>query len=157
MNIAKQTLTVNKKLSLIVEVEHKKKRKVMTTENAVGIQTRAMTEAQCMENEAQRDMDNNQEGAQGKNPTPGQAALDPTMNPTVELHKNDDIVIEEFIRRQGAISLDWYVPDFCNTRVGALIKNRLKCNTTRGRILFNCPPLNEFFPTSTFELDLATG
>ena len=157
MNVAKQTLTVNKKLSSIVDVEHKKKRKVMTTENAVGIQTRAMTEAQCMENEVQRDMDNNQEGAQGKNPTPGQAALDPTMNPTVELHKNDDIVIEEFIRRQGAISLDWYVPDFCNTSVGALIKNRLKCNTTRGRILFNCHPLSEFFPTSTFELDLATG
>ena len=27
----------------------------------------------------------------------------------------------------------------------------------KGRILFTCPPLNEFFPTSTFELDLATG
>ena len=27
----------------------------------------------------------------------------------------------------------------------------------KGRILFNCPPLNEFFPMSTFELDLATG
>ena len=129
----------------------------MTTEDAVGIQTRAMTEAQHMENEAQRDMDNNQEGAQGENPTPGQAALDPTMNTRVELHKNDDIDIEEFVRRQGAIGLNWYVPDFCNTRVGVLIKNRLKCNTTRGRILFNCPPLNEFFPTSTFELDLATG
>ena len=78
----------------------------MTTENTVGIQTRAMTEAQHMENEAQRDMDNNQEEAQGENPTPGQAALDPTMNPTVELHKNDDIVIEEFVRRQGAIGLE---------------------------------------------------
>ena len=80
-------MTANKKLSAIVEVEHKKIKKVMTTENTVGIQTRAMMEAQCMENEAQRDMDNNQEGAQGENPTPGQAALDPTMNPTVELHK----------------------------------------------------------------------
>ena len=129
----------------------------MTTENAVGVQTRAMTEAQCMEGEVQRAMDNNQEGVQGANPTPGQAALDPTMNPTVELHKNDNIIIEEYIRRQGAIGLDWYVSHFCNTRVGVLIKNRVKCNTLRGRILFNCPPLNEFFPTSTFELDLATG
>ena len=62
----------------------------MTTENAVGIQTRAMTEAQRTESELQRAIDNNQEGAQGANPTTGQAALDPTMNPTVELHKNDD-------------------------------------------------------------------
>ena len=46
---------------------------------------------------------------------------------------------------------------FANTRVRVLIKNRVKCNTQRGRILFDCPPLNKFFPTSTFELDLATG
>ena len=129
----------------------------MTTENAVGVQTRAMTEAQLMEGEVQRAIDNNQEGVQGANPTTGQAALDPTMNPTVELHKNDDIIIEEYIRRQGAIGLDWYVPDFANTRVRVLIKNRVKYNTQRGRILFNCPPLNKFFPTSTFELDLTTG
>ena len=74
-----------------------------------------MTKTQRMEDEAQRNIGNNQEGVQGTNPTPGQPALDPTMNSTVELHKNDDIVIEEFIRRQGAIGLDWYVPDFCNT------------------------------------------
>ena len=86
----------------------------MTTENVVGVQTRAMTEAQCMEDGAQRDMGTNQEGVQGANPTPGQAAFDPTMNPTVDLHKTDDIVIEEFVRRQGTIGLDWYVPDFCN-------------------------------------------
>ena len=65
--------------------------------------------------------------------------------------------IEEFIRRQGTIGLDWYVPNFCNTLVGGLIKNRLPIETTRGRILFNCPPLREFFNTSTFELDLTTG
>ena len=47
----------------------------MTTENLVGIQTRAITEAQCMEDGAQRDMGTNQEGVQGPNPTPGQAAL----------------------------------------------------------------------------------
>ena len=128
----------------------------MSTESSVGIQTRAMAEAQHTEGEVQRETESNQEGVQGANTTQGQTALDPTMNPTVELHKNNDIFIEEYVRRQGAIDLDWYVPDFCNTRVGVLIKNRIKCNTTRGRILFNCPPLNEFFPTSTFELDLAT-
>ena len=58
---------------------------------------------------------------------------------------------------QGGISLDWYVPDFANTQVKYLIKERVKCATQRGRILFTCPPLNEFFPTSTFELDLAKG
>ena len=133
------------------------KKKAMSTENAVGVQTRAMTEAQYMEGEVQRAMENNQEGVQGANPTTGQAVLDPTMNPTVDLHKNDDIIMEEYVRRQSAISLDWYVPDFCNTWVGVLIQNRIKCNTARGRILFNCPPLNKFFPTSTFELDLTTG
>ena len=122
----------------------------MTTENIVGMQTRAMTEAQCMEDGAQRDIGTNQEGVQGTNPTPGQATLDTAMNPTVYLHRMDDIVIKEFIKRQGTIGLDWYVPHFCNTRVGALIKNRLPINATRGRILFNYPPLKEFFPTLTF-------
>ena len=129
----------------------------MTTENVVGIQTRAMTEAQHTEDGAQRELGNNQERVQGANPTTGQETLNPAMNPTVDLHRMDDIVIEEFVKRQGTIGLDWYVPDFCNTRVGVLIKNRLPINATRGRILFNCPPLREFFPTSTFELDLTTG
>ena len=121
------------------------------------IQTRAMTEAQCMDVGAQRDLGNNQERVQGANPTTRQETINPAMNPTVDLHRTDDIIIEEFIRRQGAISLDWYVPDFCNTQVGVLIKNRLPIKTTKGRILFNCPPLNECFLTSTFELDLTTG
>ena len=129
----------------------------MTTENVVGIQTRAMTEAQRTEDGAQRELDNNQEQAQGTNPTTGQETLNPTMNPTVDLHRTDHIVIEEFVKRQGTIGLDWYVPDFCNTQVGVLIKNRLPVCATRGRIIFNCPPLSEFFSTSNFELDLATG
>ena len=129
----------------------------MTTENVVGIQTRAMTEAQCMEDGAQRELDNNQERVRGTNPTTGQETLNPAMNLMVNLLRRDDIVITEFVKRQGTIGLDWYVPDFCNTRVGVLIKNRLPINTTRGRILFNCPPLREFFPTSTFKLDLTTG
>ena len=79
------------------------------------------------------------------------------MNPTVDLHKLDDIIIKEFVKRQGTIGLDWYVPDLCNTRVGILIKNRLLVYATQGRIIFNCPPLSEFFSTSNFKLDLATG
>ena len=38
-----------------------------------------------------------------------------------------------------------------------MIRERVKCATEKGRILFTCPPLNKFFPTSTFELDLARG
>ena len=36
----------------------------MAAEDAVGIQTRAMTEAQCTESEVQRNVDNKQEGGQ---------------------------------------------------------------------------------------------
>ena len=35
--------------------------------------------------------------------------------------------------------------------------DRLPIETTRGRILFNCPPLREYFNTKTFELNLTTG
>ena len=40
----------------------------MTTENGVGIQTRAMTEAQHMEDGAQRQLVNNPGQVQGANP-----------------------------------------------------------------------------------------
>ena len=53
--------------------------------------------------------------------------------------------------------LIWYVPDFCNTRAGDLIEERLPIETTEGRILFSCPPLSEFFKRSNFELDLRRG
>ena len=129
----------------------------MATEDAVGIQTRAMTEAQRMENEAQQIIDNNQEEGQRAAQDTGETARDPAMNPILEIHKNEDVIIEEYVQRQSGIGLDWYVPDFKNTQVKMLIKERVKCVTQRGRILFTCPLLNEFFPTSTFELDLATG
>ena len=127
----------------------------MATEDAVGIQTRAMTEAQRMENEAQQNTASNQEEGQRTVHDTGEIAHDPAMNPVVEIHKNNDVIIEEYIQCQGRIGLDWYVPDFKNTQVKTLIRERVKCQ--RGRILFTCPPLNELFPTSTFELDLATG
>ena len=129
----------------------------MVTEDAVGIQTRAMTEAQRTENEAQQIIDNNQEEGQRAAQDTGETAQDPSMNPIVEIRKNEDVIIKEYVQRQSGIGLDWYVPDFKNTQVKTLIKERVKCITQRGRILFTCPPLNEFFPMSTFELDLATG
>ena len=86
----------------------------MTTENGIGVQTRAMTEAQCMEDGVQRQLANNPEQVQGANPvtltgqgTANPDTQNPAMNPTVDLHKTDDEVIKEFIRRQGAIGLDW--------------------------------------------------
>ena len=76
----------------------------MSTDNNTGVQMRAM--AQRIENEA------NQEQLQG---TPN-----PARNPTVELHKTKEEAIKEFIQQHGTIALDWYVPDFRNTRVGDL-------------------------------------
>ena len=94
----------------------------MTAENDSGVQTRAMTEAQHIEEEAQRQLDNQHEQAQRENPiavtgptTPNLGPQDPAMNPTVELHKIGDENIKELIKRQGAISLDWYVPNLSNT------------------------------------------
>ena len=94
----------------------------MSTDNNTGVQTRAMAEAQHTEGEANWELTNNPEEAQD--------APNPAMNPTVDLHKTDDIVIEEFIKRQGTIGLDWYVPDLCSTRVGILIKKRLPIYAT---------------------------
>ena len=113
----------------------------MSTENNTGIQIRAM--AQRVDNEA--------------NPEQLQRAADPAMNPTVELHRTKEEAIEEFVRQQGTITLDWYIPDLCNTRVGDLIKKRLQLETMEGRILFSSPALGEFFKTSNFELNLKTG
>ena len=113
----------------------------MSTEYNTGVQTRAM--AQWVDNEA--------------NPEQLQRAADPAMNPTVELHRTKEEAIEEFVRRHGTINLDWYVPDFCNTRVGDLIKKRLQLETMEGRILFSSPALSEFLKTSNFELNLKTG
>ena len=121
----------------------------MSTYNTTGVQTRAMTEAQCIEDEANRELINNPEQIQG---TPN-----PTMNPTVDLHKAKEEAIKELVRKQGTIALDWYVPNFYNTRVGDLITERLPIETTGGKILFSCPPLSEYFCTSTFELDFTTG
>ena len=110
-------------------------------ENNMGVQTRAM--AQRVDNET--------------NPEQLQRAMDPAMNPTVELHRTKEDAIEEFVRQHGTINLDWYVPDLCNTTVGDLIKKRLQLETMEGRILFSSPALSEFFKTSNFELNLKTG
>ena len=45
----------------------------MPTENNTGVQTRAMAEAQCMENKG--------------NPDQLQNTLNPAMSPTVDLHR----------------------------------------------------------------------
>ena len=115
-------------------------KKGMSTENNTGVQTRAM--AQRVDNEA--------------NPEQLQKAMDQAMNPTVKLHRTKEDAIKEFVRQHSTISLDWYVPDLCNTRVGDLIKKRLQLETMEDRILFSSPALSEFFKTSNFELNLQT-
>ena len=117
------------------------RQKGMSTENNIGVQTRAM--AQRVDNEANREQ--------------VQKAMDQATTPTVELHKTKEDTIKEFVQQHGTINLDWYVPDLCNTRVGDLIEKRLQLGTTEGRILFSSLTLNEFFKTSNFELNLQTG
>ena len=81
------------------------------------------------------------------NPEPVQGTPNPAMNPTADLHRAKEEAINEFIRKQGTIAPDLYIPNFHNTRVGDLITERLPIEMTRGKILFNCPPLSEFFQT----------
>ena len=107
----------------------------MPTDNT-GVQTRAM--AQRTDSEPQETQNQN-------------------VNPTVELYKSKDESIKDFVRKHGTIALDWYVPNFANSRVGDLIEQRLPIETADGRIVFSCPTLSEFFRTSNFELDLKTG
>ena len=107
----------------------------MPTDNT-GVQTRVM--AQCTDSKPHETQNQN-------------------MNPTVELYKRNDESIKDFVRKQGTIALDWYVPNFSNSRVGDLIEQRLPIETADGRIVFSCPTLSEFLRTSNFELDLKTG
>ena len=107
----------------------------MPTDNT-GVQTRAM--AQRTDSEPQETQNQN-------------------MNPTVELYKSKDESIKDFVQKHGTIALDWYVPNFANSRVGDLIEQRLPIETADGRIVFSCPTLSEFFRTSNFDLDLKTG
>ena len=119
----------------------KVRKKGMSTENNIGVQTRAM--AQRVDNE--------------ENPEQVQKAMDQARTPTVELHRTKEDTIKEFVQQHGTISLNWYVPDLCNTRVGDLIEKRLQLGTMEGRILFSSLALSEFFKTSNFELNLQTG
>ena len=85
----------------------------MPTDNT-GMQTRAM--AQRTDSEPQETQNQN-------------------TNPTVELYKSKDESIKDFIRKHGTIALDWYVPNFSNTRVGDLIVQRLPIETADGRLV----------------------
>ena len=67
--------------------------------------------AQCIDNKAEAEQ--------------LQGAPNPDMDPTVELHRTKEDAIKEFVQKHCTIALDWYVPDFCNTKVGDLIKERL--------------------------------
>ena len=63
--------------------------KGMSTDNTTGVQTRAMTEAQCIESKANKELANNLEQLEG--------APNPAMNPTVDLHKAKEEAIKEFV------------------------------------------------------------
>ena len=118
-------------------------------ENDTSVQTRAMEKRR-------------EEGAQKQtNPstpigTGVQETHDPAVGNQVE-DKTEDEVIEELMRKDCSIGLDWYVPNLYNTQVREIIRQRLPIPTREGRILFNCPMLEKHFDTANFELDLRTG
>ena len=94
-------------------------------ENDTGIQTRAMTGAQRREDGAHRRTNDNTEHVQAANPatsigTGGPETQDPARNPTED--KTEDEIIEEFVRKECSIGLDWYVPNLNNTQVREIIK-----------------------------------
>ena len=128
-------------------------------ENDIGVQTRAMEK--CREDEAHKQANDNTDRVQAANPTTsnrtgGQETCDPAVgNPTED--KTEDEKIEEFMRNDCSIGLDWYVPNLYNTQVREIIKQRLPIATGQGRILFNCTPLKKYFDTANFELDLRSG
>ena len=75
----------------------------MAMENDISIQTRAMTGAQCREDGAQRQVDDNPEWVQVANPvavtgqgTGGPETQNPAMNTSRD--KTDDELIDEFVR-----------------------------------------------------------
>ena len=65
----------------IRQKKEKKKKKGMSTENNIGVQTRAM--AQRVDNKA--------------NPEQAQRAMDQATTPTVELHRTKEDTIKEFV------------------------------------------------------------
>ena len=135
--------------------------------NKLGVQTRSMTDAQRTEGENPNEPEHQQIQVTRDNPeivrdqpTPNldqQIQQNAALNLTVGLTRTDANNIEEYVRRHSDIGLDWYVPNLVNNRVRDLIKNRLPISTGRGKMLFNCPQLREFYTTSTFELDLTSG
>ena len=96
---------------------------------------------------------------------PHPSLLDPNMNPTVQLTRynsdqetGDEGSIEDYFNTPGTINPDWYVPDLKNTRIRDSIKNTcLPGQASTDRLVIHCPNLREFFPVSSFELDLKTG
>ena len=60
----------------------------MSAEDTVSVQTRAMKEAQCIEGEVQRVMDNNQEGCQRAVQNTGEIVWDPAH--TADMHFDSD-------------------------------------------------------------------
>ena len=75
----------------------------------------------------------------------------------MQLTRVDTEKLEEFIRNHSDVALDWYVPNFVNTRVKDLIRNRVQINPGENMVVFNSAELSEFFTISCYQLDLQTG
>ena len=79
---------------------------------------------------AHKQANNNTDCVQAKNPTTPigrggqeQETCDPAIRHPAE-GKTEDEIIEEFVRTDCSIDLDWHVPNLYNTQVREIIKQR---------------------------------
>ena len=129
-------------------------------ENQLGVKTRAMMEKESVN---MREQENQQNPGTSTNlqpqpqPQPHRQDTQEPMQPRLELTRVDQENMEEYVRKDSNISLDWYVPDLLNTHVIDMIRNKTRMNPRENKIMFNSTELSDYFRISSFELDLKTG
>ena len=105
------------------------------------METRATAERRRQEGTQNQTMDN-EDPMQATNPTPPNGTVHKTSDPAIgdpNKDKTEDELIEEFMRKNCPIGLDWYVPNLYNTQVKEIIKQRLSITANESSVLFNCP------------------
>ena len=153
-------------MNTYIEIQHYRNfnQDIILAENRLGVQTRSMVDTEHNEDQTANlpgqqpvpDATNNLTPAI-ENPTPDLDHQNPALNLTVELTRIETDSMMEYVRTSSNISLDWYVPDLNKTCVRDMIKNRLPTCTSRNHITVTCTMLNDFFKTSSFDVNLSSG
>ena len=104
------------------------------TESQPGVKTRAMMEK---ENVNSREQENPQNPGTDTNlqpqPHPHPHGTQGQMQPRREFTRVDQENMEEYVRKDSNINLDWYVPDLLNTHVIDMIRNKTRMNPREKR------------------------